>query len=465
MQPSIESPGRSLTLPGTQPPPSVSLDAQLEASVKAPPVRRILRLSVLALVLTLTPFFGWATMTKIEQAVLAPGQLIPEGRRKTVNLLEPGILRRLLVKEGDVVDAGQPLLQLDVTQAEAQADQARAQFWSGRAKIARLRAEQAESRELIFPDNLMQAAAGDPSIEVFLDAERALFEARWKAYDGQTAIQQRQISQLQEQITGATAQREATEQQLRSAREQIASMRELLAQGFTARFRVLEMQRVEQGYIASIGQFTAQEAQLRESVAGAQKELESIRLTRLSEIATELQATETQVATAAQQLRAAQDVLARREVLAPEAGKVTNIQAFTPGSSIASGQPILDLVPIRDRFVVEMQIQPVDIEQVTVGQRVNVRLTPYRVRRVPLLAGRVIQVAADAITPPGATPYGTSPYFLARAELDLDVLDQIPEVTLHAGMPAEVYVLGSERTPLDYLWSPIRNAARRAFRD
>jgi HlyD family secretion protein len=462
VQRSGDQPGRALALPNSAVPPAqVSLEAQLEASIKSPPVGRTLRLALLALGLTLVPFFGWATMTTMERAVLATGTLIPEGRRKTVNLLEPGILRRLLVREGEVVDAGQPLLQLDVTQAEATADQARATFWSGRAKIARLRAEQAELRALSFPDELMRTAAGDPAIRVFLEAEQALFEARWKTFDGQASVQERQITQFQEQIAGARAQRAAAEAQLRSAREQLQGMRQLQSQGLVSLFRLQEMQRLEQTYIGTIGQFTAQEAQLREQVAGAQKQLETLRLTRLSEIATELQATEAAVATAVQQLRAAQDVLARREVLSPEAGKVVNIQAFTPGGTIGSSQPIMDIVPVRDRFVVELQVMPVDIEQVTVGQRVNTRLTSYRVRTVPMISGRVIHVAADIMTNAST---GLS-YFLARAELDLDVLDRLPDVTLQAGMPAEVFVLGEERTPLSYLWSPLRNAARRAFRD
>jgi membrane fusion protein, type I secretion system len=462
VQRSGDQPGRALALPNSAVPPAqVSLEAQLEASIKSPPVGRTLRLALLALGLTLVPFFGWATMTTMERAVLATGTLIPEGRRKTVNLLEPGILRRLLVREGEVVDAGQPLLQLDVTQAEATADQARATFWSGRAKIARLRAEQAELRALSFPDELMRTAAGDPAIRVFLEAEQALFEARWKTFDGQASVQERQITQFQEQIAGARAQRAAAEAQLRSAREQLQGMRQLQSQGLVSLFRLQEMQRLEQTYIGTIGQFTAQEAQLREQVAGAQKQLETLRLTRLSEIATELQATEAAVATAVQQLRAAQDVLGRREVLSPEAGKVVNIQAFTPGGTIGSSQPIMDIVPVRDRFVVELQVMPVDIEQVTVGQRVNTRLTSYRVRTVPMISGRVIHVAADIMTNAST---GLS-YFLARAELDLDVLDRLPDVTLQAGMPAEVFVLGEERTPLSYLWSPLRNAARRAFRD
>jgi HlyD family secretion protein len=193
---------RTLILPGGGPAggpaAQVSLDEQLQAAIKSPPVGRVVRLALLVLALTLVPFFGWATMTTLERAVIASGQLIPEGRRKTVNLLEPGILRRLMVREGQVVDAGQPLLQLDVTQAESQADQARAQFWSGRARIARLRAEQAEQRSLVFPDDLQRAAAGDPAIGVFLEAEQALFEARWRNLDGQVAVQERNIAQFQE---------------------------------------------------------------------------------------------------------------------------------------------------------------------------------------------------------------------------------------------------------------------------
>ena len=146
---------------------------------------------------------------------------------------------------------------------------------------------------------------------------------------------------------------------------------------------------------------------LREAIAQGQRQLSALRLNRLSEVATDTQATEAAVAAAEQQLRAAADVLARREVVAPEDGKVTNIRAFTPGASIAPGDPVLDLVPAHDRFVAEAQIQPTDIEQVAVRQRVNVRLSSYRMRALPLVPGRVIQVAADAQTTPNGASFST----------------------------------------------------------
>ena len=438
-----------------------SLEAQLEASVRTPPVGRMVRTALLTLGLSLVPLFGWATMTTMERAVLATAQLVPEGRRKSVNLLEAGILRRLEVREGQVVREGQTLLQLDVTQAEAVAGQARAQYWSGRARTARLRAEATEERVLFVPPDLAREAAADPAARGFVDGERALFAARWKAYDGQVAVQERQVTQLQEQVAGARAQREAAQSQLRSIRDQIASLNQLMAQGFAARFRVLEMQRMEQSYLATLGQAQSQESHLREAITGAQRQLSALRLNRLSEVATDIQATEAQVAAAQQQTRAAEDVLARREVVAPEDGKVTNIRAFTPGSSIAAGEAILDIVPARDRFVAEAQVQPTDIEQVEVGQRVNVRLSAYRMRSLPLVPGRVIQVAADA-----QTAQNGASFYVVRAEMDLDALGPAAgDLVLSAGMPAEVYVLGERRTPLDYLVAPLRNSARRAFRD
>lgn len=328
---------RARAVPLVPPAPTEALERQLEASITTPPVKRVARLALLTLVLSLIPLVGWATLTTMERAVTASGQLIPEGRRKTINLLEPGILRRLEVREGDIVQQGQPLLQLDVTQAEAAADQAKAAFWGGRARLARLHAEHAEGHALAFPADLARTAAEDPAVLVFLEAEQHLFHARWSAFDGAVTVQERQITQYQEQLVGAAAQREASHAQLRSARDQIASLNQLLAQGFAARFRVLEMQRMEAGYVAAIGQYTAQEAQLRQAIAQAQGQLATIRLNRLAEIAVDMQTTETQIATAAQQLRSAQDVLLRRMVISPEAGKIANIRAFTPGSSIAAG--------------------------------------------------------------------------------------------------------------------------------
>jgi HlyD family secretion protein len=274
-------------------------------------------------------------------------------------------------------------------------------------------------------------------------------------------VQERAITQLRAQVAGARAQREGATRQVQAVREQIAGYNRLLTEGFASRFLVLNLQQQEAGFVATIGQAEAQEAQLREGIIQAQRQLEGIRLQRLADIATDIQATEATMATAWHQLRAAQDVLDRREVLAPEDGRVTNVQAFTPGASIQPGQPILDLVPLRDRLVIEGKVEQDGNERVTVGQRVNIRLTPYKMRSVPMVHGHVTTVGADAVTPTD----GSTPYFLVRIELDPHTLDQVPEVQPVAGMPADLYILGTPRTPISMVLTPIRSFIRTSFLD
>ncbi|WP_376094465.1 HlyD family type I secretion periplasmic adaptor subunit [Roseomonas sp. CCTCC AB2023176] len=432
-----------------------------EAVRGAPSVRRIAAVSALALVLGLGGLSAWATLTPLDRAVIASGSLVAEGRRKTVNLLEPGILRELAVREGDSVAAGQVLLRLDVTQAEAAASQARSATLGGIARLARLRAEQAGERHLTMPEEVVAAARSNATIASFVDGERRQFAARWAAYDGAVAAQQRRIAQAAEQMTAFGAQRAATATRLRAIREELGGVNQLLAQGFATRTRAYELRRGEAEALGNLGQFTAQESQARETQAQAELDVRNLTLTRAADIAREIGDAQALTSDAADRLRAAEDVLSRREVTAPEAGTVTDIRFFTPGSSIAAGQPVLDLVPHDSGLVAEARIAPGDIEQLAVGQRVNIRLSAYRQREVPLMTGHLTYVSADRQTDAQGTPF-----FLARAALDGDrTANPAGLPAIAAGMPAEVFILGESRTVLDYLARPLRDSMRRALRD
>ncbi|WP_270934832.1 HlyD family type I secretion periplasmic adaptor subunit [Falsiroseomonas oryzae] len=441
-------------------PDDVVPDAELEAAMPAPSLRRIALASVFSLVVGMGGLLGWAAATPIERAVVANGALVAEGRRKTIQLLEPGLLRELLVREGERVAAGQPLLRLDVTQADALANQARVQRWTAAARLARLRAEQQDLREMELPEALLTAAAAEPMIATLLADEQRLFAARWLALDGQLAVQEARLAQLQEQLAAAQAQRAAFATRLRATREELAGVNQLLARGFATRTRQLELQRAEAEFLGSMGQFAAQEAQTRQAIAQAELERGTLMLNRRSEVSRDLQDAQAQLADATERLRAAEDLLARREVVAPEDGIVTDIRFVTPGSSIGAGQPVLDLVPLDDRLVVETQIALTDIEQVHVGSRVNVRLTAFRQRETPLIEGRISYVAADR----QQDQRGAS-FFVVRAELDADSLAAARGVQLAPGMPAETFILGERRSALDYLVRPVQDSLRRAMRD
>ncbi|MGG5885750.1 HlyD family type I secretion periplasmic adaptor subunit [Falsiroseomonas sp. HC035] len=430
------------------------------AGPQTPDLRRAMRAAWLLLALGFGGTLAWAAITPIERAVLARGSLVAEGRRKSIMLAEPGILQDLLVREGQRVQAGEVLLRLDPTNAEATAVQARALARTLAARTARLVAEQQDSRQFEIPPGIRQAAATDPALAAILLAEGRLFQARWQAFDSNQRVYERRAAVPREQLLAAGAQRAAAAARQASVRADLAGLRPLAQQGFARMREVRELERLEAQARGDMGLHAAQEAQFRQSIAQAEAELATLRLTRAQEIAGELQAAQQQALEAEQRLLAAENTRTRRDLVAPEAGIVTDIRFVTPGSSITEGQPVLDLVPIGDRLVVEARIAPNDVEQVQPGQRVNIRLTALRQRTTPLLAGTLTYVSADR----QADAQG-QPFFLARAEINPGELSRIARLRLTPGMPTEVFVLGETRSALAYLVSPIRDSLRRALRD
>jgi HlyD family secretion protein len=431
----------------------------LEAEAPAPSLRRIVIASVATVTLGFGGFFGWACTAKLDSAVPATGSIVVQSKRKTVSILDGGILKELAVKEGDRVAAGQLLLRLDDTQAQAQVGQLRAQYWTAAARAVRLRAEQADQRgPLAFPADLLDAAAGDPAVAAIVANERQLFDDRWRTYEGTLAVQQKKIAQANEQIGALRAQGNAMSARLRLTEEELRGVNELLSKGYAPRNKVLELQRQTAELRGNIGAFSAKEAEARQVIAQTELEMISTRNTRRSDVSKDLQDAQAQLADLSERLKGAQDVVQHKEITAPESGTVTDIKFFTPGSSISPGQPILDIVPLDDRLVVEANVRPGDIEHVHAGQRVNVRLTAYKQRKVPVLTGRLTYVSADR-----QQDQKGEPFFLARAELDPGVLSGLKGVELYPGMPAEMLIVGGERLAIDYFISPITDGFRRSF--
>jgi len=442
-------------------PKSIPLSfAEAEAAAGTPSVRRVMRASLLLLVIGFGGLLFWAAITPIERAVVARGSLVAEGRRKSILLSEPGILLQLLVREGERVRAGQVLMRLDPTTAEAAAAQARSQSRSLAARVARLRAEQQDQRQFAMPPEALQAAQRDPAVANIIESERRLFAARWDAFDSNIAVYQRRVSVQREQLQAASVQRNAAASRLASVRAYIAGQRPLALQGFALMSRVRELERLEAELLGNMGAFAAQEAQFRQAIAQGEAELATFRLTRAQDIARELQDAQQQLVDAEQRVLAAENVRSRRDIIAPEPGTVTDIRFVTPGSSITDGQPVLDLLPLDDRLVVEAKVLPTDVEQLRVGQRVNVRLSALRQRTTPLLAGHLTYVSADQ-----QTDQQGNAFFLARAEIDPGEMVRLPGLVMSAGMPTELFVLGETRSALSYLVSPITNSLRRALRD
>ena len=405
-------------------------------------------------------FIGWSAFAPIESAAIASAVVIADSHRKTVQHLEGGILRELLVQEGTQVKAGQVLMRLDSLQAEASLGQLRGQYWVALARVARLRAEQEGLREITFPPELT-AQNHDPHARDIMSTQQQLFRARWESYDGVVAVQKRRIEQIQEEITGLQAQLVATADRLKFTEEELKNVKALFEKGYERRPRLLELQRAAAELRGERGELQGKIARARQEVAAAELEVIGLQNVRSTEIAKELQDAQAVAAELADRIRSASDVVERREIVAPQDGIVVGLKFFTPGGVIGPGQPILDIVPLNDDLVIEARVSPTDIDAVRVGQPAHVRLLAYKQREVPMIDGVLTQVSADQMIDPNTS----EPYFAARVTLDRESLQGLDGVSLHPGMPAEALIVTGERVALEYFLSPITHSMRRAFRE
>lgn len=423
-------------------------------------LRRVALLSLLVIVVGFGGVVSWASFASVDSAVPANGVVVASGKRKTITLLEGGILHELLVHEGDRVVAGQVLLRLDDVQVRAARDQAKVQYWSAIAKLTRLAAEAMDQRDLTFPADLQEAAAKDPAVAAGLTAEMHQFRVRWDALDASVRVQERKVAQQQAQISAIRAQIAAVGTRLSLTQEELKGINYLMSRGLSTKPRQLDLLRTEADMRGQIGQLGAQLMQAMQMIA--QIELETIGTgeSRRADISRERTDTQSALSDADQRLRAAADQLLKREIISPEAGTITDLKFFTVGSSIVAGQPIMDLVPLTQHLVIEGNVAPNQVEHLHVGQTVNVRLTAYKAHRVPVISGHLTYVGADR-----QMDANNQPVFLIRAEIDTNALKDKPGVVLVPGMPADVIVINGNRSILSFLVSPISDSLFHALRE
>jgi len=404
-------------------------------------------------------FTAWGYTTHLDSAAIATATVVVDSKRKTISHLEGGILKTLLAHEGEVVKANQPLLRLDDTRAKAELEQLRSKRIGLEARLVRLRAEQAGLTALTFPDDLRNA--GGPATAEILSAERKFFYARREMYERKIDIQRKVIAQQVAELEAVKAQTDANTRQSELLDRELKAIASLVEKGYAPRPRLTEMQTRESVLIGQAGELASRKAKAEQAKAAAELEILSIGTDFQQQVAADIQAAQLELADTMERMTAAADVLQRLVVTSPENGVVTNIRMHTPGSVVAAGQPILDIVPENEPLIVEAKVGLRDIDSVHVGAPVQIRLTAYNHRSTPPLSGKLTYLSADQ----QMDERNEYAYFVARAEINSESLKANPNVALYPGMPAEILVLNKPRRAIDYLLDPITESFARAFRE
>ncbi len=406
--------------------------------------------------------FGvWAAAAPLAGAAIAPGVISPDGSRRTVQHLEGGIVRRILVEEGSVVQKGDPLVVLEDVQARAGYDVLNARFHTLAAAQSRLLAEQAGAKDIRFPDWLIDATGEDATALEAMVAQRQLFRTRAKGLADRRAILARRIAQLREEIAGLEAQIAADGQQSGLIAEEVEGLDQLYRKGLATKTRLLALRRAQSEIEGDRAERRARIARARQAIGETELQIVAQGTALLDEANEELSRVQAELAEVEQRLTASRDVLERTVVRAPSAGTVVQLRVHTPGGVIRPGEPLLDIVPDDEELLVDARLSPMDIDVVAAGLSAQVILPAFKLRHLPRIEGRVRTISADAIV----DPHTGERYFEARIEVDPEQLAALePKVELTSGMPAEVYIMTGERTMLDYLLQPVFDSLRRAFR-
>jgi HlyD family type I secretion membrane fusion protein len=434
------------------------------ADAAAPPApRHSLRLPLLAGGAVAACFFGglggWAAMAPLAGAALAPAVVAPDGSRKTIQHLEGGIIRRILVRDGSHVAAGQALIELDDTAARSEHAALLAQWQALIAAEARLVAEQASAAAVVFPSGLAAAASQDPALARVLSSEADRLTSRRTALADQQAVLAERVAQGEAEIQGLEEEIGSGQRQLELIAEEVEGVRVLLAKGLERKPRLLALQRAQAQIAGSVASSRAGIARARQVIAETRQQMRSLGSEQAEDIAEELADTRRSLAPVADRLRATADRLARTMIAAPVGGTVVGLQAKTVGGVVGPGQPVLEIVPAGAELLLEARVAPVDIDEVHEGLQAQVHLLAYQGRTLPRIEGTVREVSADRLEDPATH----QPYYLARVAVRPEALPA--GVALSSGMPADVAIVTSERTLLDYLARPLTSTLRRGLRE
>jgi HlyD family secretion protein len=428
--------------------------ALLKRSVRGPA-----RLGIFLIVIFVVGFGSWAALVPLASGAIAPGVVSPDGSRRTVQHLEGGIIRTLHVRDGDLVEKGQPLLVLESVQPRANHDMQLKQYRTLRIAKTRLDAERLGKDEVEFPADLV--AAG-PEVAAIIAAQQELFSARRTSHESKNRILRQRTGQLREQIKGFEAQVRSAVRQIAYLEEELGGKRELAQKGYLAKPELLRMLRMEAELAGRQGQYEAAISEAQQQIGEAELQLLANDAARADQVATQLDQVQAEMNALEEKLSASRDVLNRTTIIAPVSGTIVNLRFKTISGVIQPGVPILDIVPMDEKLLIEARIAPMDIDVVHAGLKAQVQFSALSSRSAPRIDGLVRSVSADRMVDEATK----KPYYLARVEVARDEVERLgPNIELVPGMPADVLVVTGERTMVAYLLRPFLDAIWRTLRE
>ena len=420
-------------------------------------LKRLVGAGLFIIVAGLAGLGGWTALAPLAGAIVAPAFVKVDLNRKVVQHAEGGIVREIRVRDGDRVKQGETLIVLDDVKVDATLDLLSIQLIAERAKTARLGAEAAYAPKIPFPADILKRE-GEARVAEILERERALFHSRRGSLDNQVAALRSQIRETQSETAALLEQIAAEDRAIALQKEELRANEELLKQNFVQKTRVLTLQRAVAEYEVKHGEHRADLARSRQKATELELRIVTAQNTYKQTAVDELKDATAHIFDLEDRLRPSRDAAERQHVIAPISGEVVGLRVFTAGAVVGPRDVLLEIVPADKTLIVEARIRPEDINNVHVGSDAEIRLTAYKQRTTPLVAGRISYVSGDRLV----DTEKNAAYYVAQIQVPPANLG---ELKMQAGMPAEVFIRTDVRTVFDYLFAPVTSYLRRAMRE
>jgi S-layer protein transport system membrane fusion protein len=427
--------------------------------------RVMLRVASGVIVFTFVVLGGWSAVAHLDSAVIADGAVAVESSRKTIQHLEGGIVREILVRDGAVVQQGDTLVRLDPTRNEATDRGYRQQLGIAGALLARLTAQRDMAETVNFPPEVMDMK-DDPLIASAIRDNQSQFENRKHGLLRATEVLEKQIAQVRDEIRQAKIDEQTAQNQWDSIGVELPNLKALLERGLVSLPRVTTLERQQMAVKGQLENAKISATKGNEKIGELQARIDQARQDYRQEGANGLPDVRRIYGEARQQLTISSDALKRIDIQAPVTGTVQQLRVFTIGGIIRSGDPILDIVPISDMLVVRAKVQTIDVDRVLTDEPAEIRVPQFMKFELQPIMGRVRSISRDSIVDaPAATGPASRPYFAVEVVVDHASIPEEIRDRMTAGMTVDVVIRTQERTVLSYLVGPLKNRLAKSMRE
>lgn len=400
----------------------------------------------------------WASIATLDEVTRAEGEVIPSSRVQVIQNLEGGIVKEILVREGETVDKGQLLLRIDPTRFASTYAEGRQRALALMARIARLEAE-TTGEPLAIPDEVAEEAPGLEGDEV------RLYEARQKELASTVGVLEDQLLQKRQELRGLESRATHLRRGMDLLEDELSRTAPLVDEGVVSEVELLRLRRQVNDTRGDLSATREQIPQARAAIAETQGKIAEARARFRATAQDELAKSKAEFAALRETNLGARDRLDRTNVRSPVRGVVKRLHVSTVGGVIQPGNDIVEVVPMEDRLLVEARVKPRDIAFLHPGQKAVVKLTAYDYAIYGGLVGQLEHISAGTVTDQDRERDEERMY-LIRVRTDSATLRHAQEeLPIIPGMTATVDVLTGRKTVLDYLLKPVFRARERALRE